>query len=355
MRIVNSVLGDATGGRWRVVCDYSRVLAGHGHEVLLLVGRKQRDLSAVPAGLRVERIRNRGHYDFPAAWVTARRLRTFEPDIAIAHCSRSVALLRRALGGTAPVVAVSHSNKVRRLLPADAYLALTAYIRDRLESGHRRGEPARPCFVVPNMIPLDERAALPGRRLRRPPRIVALGRFDPVKGLDLFVRALGRLRRQGFEFTAVLGGTGSGERHLKRLAARLDLQQQLCFTGWVEEPMAFLSEADLLCVPARSDAFGLTPLQGAMAGVPMVLSTAAGHRAMFEPEREALFFKTADNHALARQMVRLIDDPRLAEALRTAAFDRVRRCYSAEAVTPLLLHAVENIHENFHRQINHQS
>jgi glycosyltransferase involved in cell wall biosynthesis len=347
MRILNSILGDATGGRWRVVCDYSRVLAAHGHEVALLVGRKQRDLSAVPAGLPVVLIRNRGHYDFPAAWVARRRLRGFAPDLAIVHCSRSVALLKRALCGAAPVVAVSHSNKVRRLLPADGYLALTGYIRDRLLSERARGRPAKPCFVIPNMIPLEPGEGLPDRPLRRPPRIAALGRFDRVKGLDLFVRALGQLRQQGVAFTAVLGGAGPEAQRLERLAAELGLQQQLRFPGWVDEPMAFLSQVDLLCVPARSDAFGLTPLQGAAAGVPLVLSAASGHRAMFEPDREALFAETGDACSLAHQMARLLGDPALAEGLRTSAFDRVRQCYSVSAVAPRLLYALEKIHENF--------
>ena len=51
------------------------------------------------------------------------------------------------------------------------------------------------------------------------------------------------------------------------------------------------SELDVLVVPARSDAFGLTPLQGAVAGVPLVLSRAGGHREMFAEETEALLTK----------------------------------------------------------------
>ncbi len=133
MRIVNSVLGDATGGRWRVVCDYSRVLSRNGHSVLLLLNRIHLpDLSELPAGVSVETLHSRGHYDFLSAWSVRRRLSSFSPDLAIAHCSRSVALLKTALKGIAPVVAVSHSNKVRRLLPADAYLALTPHIRDKI-------------------------------------------------------------------------------------------------------------------------------------------------------------------------------------------------------------------------------
>ncbi len=123
MRIVNSVLGDASGGRWQVVCEYSRALSQRGFCVLMLLNEAHLpDLEQVPAGVKIERIRNHGHYDYLAAHTARRKLRTFKPDLAIAHCSRSVALLKRAVKGIAPVVAVTHSNKVKRLLPADAYL-----------------------------------------------------------------------------------------------------------------------------------------------------------------------------------------------------------------------------------------
>lgn len=348
MRIVNSVLGDASGGRWQVVCQYSRVLQRHGHQVLMLLGRKQRDLRGVPEGVQVEVIRTHGHYDYLAAAAAARRLRGFRPQIALAHCSRSVALLKRALAGSAPLVAVSHSNKVKRLLPADAYLALSAHIRDRLAS-QTGTQPAKPCFVIPNMIAFDPGMPLPVRARHDPPRIAALGRFDTVKGLDVFIRALAQLQREGREFSATLAGAGGEENRLMRLVAELGLRNRVSLPGWVEDVETFLSGTDLLCVPARSDAFGLTPLQGAIAGIPLVLSRATGHLEMFASEREALFCDIDDPDSTARQMARIIDDTGLAERLRSAAFQRASRSYSIPAVTALILHALETIYEKWHK------
>jgi glycosyltransferase involved in cell wall biosynthesis len=343
MRILSSVLGDATGGRWQVVCDHSRILARRGHEVRLLVGARQRDLSAVPQGVAVERIRNSGHYDLLAAWSAARRLRGFAPHLAMAHCSRSVALLKRALGAAVPVVAVSHSNKVRRLLPADAFVALTPHIREQLMAEGDRRMRGKPCFVVPNMIRLRDRSSPRAATQNALPRLVALGRFDVVKGFDVFVRALADLRRQGLRFTAQLGGAGGEEQALKRLAHRLGLSEVLAFPGWVQDPPAFLAGADLLCVPARADAFGLTPLQGAVAGVPLVLSRASGHLAMFGEEHEALFFAVDDAASLATQIRRIVGDPELAARLRSGAFERVRTCYDEPRVGERLVQAVERI------------
>jgi glycosyltransferase involved in cell wall biosynthesis len=340
MRIINSVLGDATGGRWRVVCDYSRLLADRGHQVLMLLGRHQTaGPDNLPPGVVVERVSAHGHYDFLAAWRLRRRLEAAPPDLAIAHCSRSVALLRRALNGRAPVLAVSHSNKVRRLLPADACLVLNQATRDLFEQAGT----GKPCFVVPNAIAVGAEQTPGPHHVHQPPRIGALGRFDRVKGFDVFIDALAMLRDQGWEFEAILGGAGAERHALADLAAAHGLADQFAFPGWVDDVEDFLAELDILCVPARADAFGLTPLQAARAGVPMVLSNVSGHREMFEPEAQALFADVADSRDTARQLGRLISDPALAGDLRRAAFEKVLDCYSEPVVAEQISYIIEKL------------
>ncbi len=342
MRIVNSVLGDASGGRWQAVCEYSRVLSQQGFHVLMLLNEIHLpDLGQVPTGVSVERIRNHGHYDYLAAHTARRRLRTFKPDLAIAHCSRSVALLKRTLKGIAPVVAVTHSNKIKRLLPAGAYLPLTAHIEHKIKQA---GPPAstRPCYIVPNMIDVGD-GCCPAKHRHVPPRIGALGRFDPVKGFDVFIEALGLLRARGVPFRAVLGGSGDERQQLEAQAARLGLLEQLEFPGWIDAVDEFLAGIDILCVPARSDAFGLTPLQAAVAGVPMVLSQASGHSEIFPDGEQALFSAIGDAASTADQIQRLITEVTLSERLRQTAHRHVVQHYATGVVTEKLLQAIVNI------------
>ncbi|MFQ5642866.1 MAG: glycosyltransferase family 4 protein [Thiogranum sp.] len=346
IRIVNSVLGDASGGRWQVVCEYSRVLSQRGFRVLMLLNEaRMPDLEQVPAGVRVERIRSHGHYDYLAARNARSRLQDFSPDLAIAHCSRSLALLKRALRGRAPVAAVTHSNKVKRLLAADAYLPLTAHLEEKIR---RAGPPVstRPCHIVPNMIAVGA-GRCPAMHRRAPVRIGALGRFDPVKGFDVFIEALGLLRARGQSFQALLGGSGGEGRRLHARAEQLGLMGQLVFPGWIGAVDDFLSGIDVLCVPARSDAFGLTPLQAAVAGVPMVLSQAAGHREIFMDGEQALFSNIDDATATADRIQQLITDTALSERLRQAAHRHVVEHFSTNVVTEKLSQAIVSIVEYY--------
>lgn len=339
MHVINSVLGDARGGRWQVVCDYSRRLTDQGHRVLMLLGCRHTDLSNIPSGVEVQRVRVHGHYDVLAAWRLRHHLEAFSPNLAIAHCSRSVALLRRALNGRAPVLAVAHSNKVRRLLPADACLVLNQSTRERFE---QMGS-GKPCFLVPNGISIDVDGTPGQRPFRRPPRIGALGRFDRVKGFDIFVDALGMLQDTGRPFEAALGGSGPEHRALVSQAAALGLSGQLTFPGWIEDTERFYAGLDILCVPARSDAFGLTPLQAARAGLVMVLSNVSGHREMFAPDTEVLYANAQDSRDMARQLARLMDDPALAARLRQVAFYKVADCYSESLIAEKLKQVINSI------------
>ncbi len=296
----------------------------------------------LPAGIEVLRVRNHGHYDWLAAWRLSRRLSGRQPALAIAHCSRSVALLKRSLDKVAPVIAVTHSTKVRRLLGADAVIALTDALRKKIQADPTGSQV--PVYVVPNQVGRLPESCPQHQRLRQPPVIGALGRFDRVKGFDIFIDALAILAEQGVPFAGRLAGSGEAEAHLRDQIHRSGLDGRIEIEGWIppDQVNRFFAELDLLCVPARSDAFGLTPLQGAAAGVPLLLSDVSGHLAMFARDREALFFETEDAASLAGHIRQFLEAPELQNRLSAAAFERVESCYSETAVTDGVMKAVSN-------------
>jgi len=340
MRIINTVLGDATGGRWAVVKQYAQVLAAAGHEVTLLCNARHppSDPPEAVQGIGYRLLRVSGHYDPVASLAAWRLLRSTGAGLVIAHCSRSVALFSR-VSGSVPVVAVTHSNKVRRSLAADAFINISRHIGRLIEAEGGAGKPA---FHIPNAV--DVPAAHPQPRRRRSPvRLGAFGRFDPVKGLDTFVRALGLLKQRGVVFDALLGGEGAQASELERLISESGLDDCISRRGWVTDRAAFFNDVDIFCVPARSDAFGLTPLEAAAAGVPLVVSDAEGHRDMFSPDIHARFFARDDAAALADELHWLIDHPAQAQQMADACFRLVAEEYSPARFAQRLNDAVSGL------------
>nr|VFJ89956.1 MAG: Glycosyltransferase involved in cell wall bisynthesis [Candidatus Kentron sp. LFY] len=349
MRIINAVFGDATGGRWRVVLDYARVLAGLGHQVLLVLNPRTVDgnkVADLPEGVGLAWVRNSGHYDLLAVWRSRRLIDEFQPDAIIAHCGRSVGVMLRAARRRMPVIGVSHSNNVKRMVPADAYFNISTHI-DGLIKGYPRH--SRLAYHLPNMIEVPVGASFRARPFHAPPKIGAMGRFDRVKGLDIYVRALGVLKEKGYAFSALLGGGGEEEADLLHLGKQSGLRGQLSFVGWIEDPIAFFSGLDLLCIPSRSDAFGITPLEAGLAGVPQILSDAEGHRDMFIHGKHALLTPRDRPDLLAAALQALLDDESYAHSLAQQAFLRVTDRYGPARFTLNLQQGLEDVLDRFEK------
>jgi glycosyltransferase involved in cell wall biosynthesis len=345
MRIINTVFGDATGGRWQVVLDYTDMLRESGHEVLVLLNsRRKYGETPNSAGGEVEELRSNGHYDPIAVWSVRRLIKKFKPDVIIAHCSRSISILKRAAGGQVPVVAVTHSNKVTRSLYADAYFNISTHIDQLVKEGSGASSFS---YHIPNMVLIPAGAVWEQRQWQDPVRIGALGRFDKVKGLHVYVEALGLLKAKGIRFSAILGGSGEQEAELRELVRVYKLKDELELVGWVSNARAFFNQLDVLCIPALSDAFGLTPLEAAIASLPIVASTAEGHLDMFVHGQHALFAEKGDAQALADSIEEMVSDFQRAETMSKAAFDKVTTNYNRQNISRLINQALTDLTARF--------
>ena len=65
LKIINTVYGDATGGRWQAVLDIANTLKGYGHHIVLLRGEENAHLSSGEWPIDV--IANTGFYSITAA------------------------------------------------------------------------------------------------------------------------------------------------------------------------------------------------------------------------------------------------------------------------------------------------
>lgn len=330
MKIINTVLGDATGGRWQVVVDYCEIMTALGHEVVLVAEqRKTGPQTLLPAGVELVTLRNSGHYDLRATCRGWALLRRFQPALIIAHCSRSVALFRRAVRWPAvsrvPVVAVSHSNNVRRMAIADAFFNISTHIASEMV---RFGSGDKPAFHIPNMGNFAADVVWQPRDWHPVPVIGAIGRLDPVKGFHVLLEALALLKARQLPFRLVLAGDGEQRAELEAQITRLQLTDCVELQGWTSDPNRFLRSVDLLCIPALSDAFGLTPLDAAACSTPQVLSTAPGHLDMFEQGVSAWYADKGNAQALADALQKALADPARMQQMAEVAFERVIQEYS---------------------------
>jgi D-inositol-3-phosphate glycosyltransferase len=82
---------------------------------------------------------------------------------------------------------------------------------------------------------------------------------------------------------------------------------------------AYFAAADVVAAPSHYESFGLVALEALASGAVVVASRAGGLALTIEDGRSGLLAPPGDHHALAEQIVRALEDPALAAALRAGA------------------------------------
>jgi glycosyltransferase involved in cell wall biosynthesis len=136
--------------------------------------------------------------------------------------------------------------------------------------------------------------------------ICYVGEFRRIKGADLLLQAVARLRAEGHAVTLTLGGDGEETSALKAQIERLGIGDAVRFIGHVNPRYGF-SKGRLLVVPSRGDSMPYVVIEAAAAGVPIVAANVGGIPEIFDTHKSALF---APNDAGA-----------MADAIRTALGD----------------------------------
>ncbi len=179
--------------------------------------------------------------------------------------------------------------------------------------------------------------------------LLFVGRIQPLKGLDVAVRALAMLEDREAVLLVVGGASGSqGEAELARIHAlidELDLGDRVRFVP--PQPHHLLSTyyraADVCVVPSRSESFGLVALEAQACGTPVIASAVGGLLTLVDPGRTGELVENRDPAEFARHIDRVLGDPVHARRLSTTAARRARAytwSTAAEALQQVYRHAV---------------
>lgn len=108
--------------------------------------------------------------------------------------------------------------------------------------------------------------------------LLFVGRLVSVKGADLAIEALRRLRERGVETTLTICGEGPELGALKRQVRDAGLMDSVKFEGWTEpdELAARYRRAELVLVPSRYEPFGIVALEAIASGCPVVAAETGG-------------------------------------------------------------------------------
>jgi glycosyltransferase involved in cell wall biosynthesis len=180
-----------------------------------------------------------------------------------------------------------------------------------------RSARAEKCSVFVNNV--DPALFYRRTRTRADDKLILLfpGSFQHHQGLDIAIRAVGRLKDRLPKCELHLYGGGGGQdaqKHLAALAAELGLNGRVRFCGLVPLDLIaqVMANADVGVVPKRADTFGneaySTKIMEFMSqGVPVVASRTAVDTYYFNDET-VRFFPSGDDRAMAEAVLEVLED-----------------------------------------------
>jgi glycosyltransferase involved in cell wall biosynthesis len=157
-----------------------------------------------------------------------------------------------------------------------------------------------------------------------------VGRLSPEKGFDALIRAIVRLRRAGNTVSLWIAGEGDARVDLERLIAELGCGGYVRLLGHVADPRAFYEALDLYVLSSIREGLPNVVLEAMAMEVPVVATRVAGVPTLIEDGISGVIVKPASIEALQRGIERLIAEPALCEAQRSAARLRVESQFSFE-------------------------
>lgn len=155
------------------------------------------------------------------------------------------------------------------------------------------------------------------------PVLLFVGRVAFEKNIDFLLHMVNAVRKQLPSVLLLIAGEGPAEPHLRRLTARLGLEQQVAFVGYLDRETALLdcyAAADVFVFSSHTETQGLVLLEAMAMGRPVVAQAVMGTRDVLR-EGEGALIAADDVHDFAHKVLTLLHDRGLCRQLGERARD----------------------------------
>lgn len=313
------------------------------------------------AGVGLHRLPSRAKFDPRSVIGLARILRRDRVPLLHTHLIQADwagFLANRLAGRPARHLSTKHNLHYFRDLPRacvavdrlvnrgiDRHLAVSQAVADFYRRTQRL--PAAKLHVLPNGIdagrfaePRRDRRAV-RQELGLPPAafvLVTVANVTRQKGHVHLLAAVRRLLPQRPDLHWLVVGGGKLRAELERQVRQAGLERNAHLLGPRLDVPDLLHAADLFVLPSLWEGFGISALEAAAAGMPIVASGVDGLAELFRDGENALLVTPGDPAALAEAIARMADQPELRRRLGAAARERAAAFAIEEVVRRLESH-----------------
>jgi len=196
---------------------------------------------------------------------------------------------------------------------------------------------AQKIVTIPNGIDLEGvRSALTREEAKQRlgiepscPAVGSVGRLEPVKRLDIFLRAAAALAAQRPEARFVIVGEGREDARLKALAHQLGMESRVMFLGHRDDVYDVLRALDILVLSSDREGLPMVLLEALCLGVVVVARSVGGIPEVIQNGVNGILVDLSDPQSLAEACAQVLADRARAQRLAEAGIKSVADGYGA--------------------------
>jgi len=166
--------------------------------------------------------------------------------------------------------------------------------------------------------------------------VLAVGRVEPLKGLDVLIRAMSYVDPEMPYQLVIIGGDKAASVEISRLkdiAMQVGIAHKVKFIGSVDHSKLpiYYRAADVVVIPSFSESFGLVAVEAMASGVPVVASNVGGLALTVEHGRAGFLIPPGSSDQFGEKINLLLNDPKLRSDFGKIGVENMRS-YSWDAV-----------------------
>lgn len=186
------------------------------------------------------------------------------------------------------------------------------------------------------------RESLPVERPKDKFIILHVGGFREPKNQKLLLRAFARLQKPDSQLWIL--GRGKLESDLKRLADRLNIQSQIHWLGFQENPFPFYRAADCFALSSRWEGLPNVLIESFACHTPVISTRCPyGPDEIIQDGVSGFLVPLDDEIALAQALHKMADDPDLRKQMADAGNNFVRQTFHQKHICDLYEDLFQNI------------
>lgn len=249
-----------------------------------------------------------------------------------------------------------HDKRKKMFAKIDGFFPVSNYTASLL---HQEGVPKEKTHVVGNgtdpevFKPKDIRSLANELNVQNKKVILSICRLVPRKGLDLVVKAVGKIVDRRKDIVYLVGGTGPDEDRLKTLVADLGLRNYVKFVGRVpDDKMAsYYSLGDVFVMPASSEppdveGFGIVFLEANACGTAVIGSKTGGIPDAIVHGETGFLIQENNLDELVSYLEELLNNEELANKMGTKGREKILQKATWDHVSKSILTNIQLINKS---------